>query len=201
MWGYEYYGRYSHTFLRYRVTCYAERPHVCILCSFQSGGWPNFLSVSLSTFLFSTLLFQHLQMTIQALQEELCNQRDLNELLQQENNAGSLSSPPDCFPYLELTEDNFHYLQAEHEQQSKELFLRKTVEEMEQRMKKQKQTLNSRDESIKKLLEMLQEKGPTKSELPDEEGLRVCCAEDVLSHMGDVLEHKEKENKHLKEVS
>ncbi|XP_053092339.1 ERC protein 2 isoform X2 [Pangasianodon hypophthalmus] len=144
---------------------------------------------------------QQLQMTIQALQEELYTQRDLNELLQQENSASSLGSPTDRFPYLELTEDNFHYLQAEHEQQTKELFLfRKTVEEMEQRMKKQKQALSTRDESIKKLLEMLQEKGLARSGLPDEEGLRVCRAEDTLGHPGDILEQKEKENKHLRDI-
>lgn len=141
-------------------------------------------------------------MTIQALQEELCTQRDLNEHMQQENSAGSLGSPPDCFPYLEITEDNFHYLQAEHEQQTKELFLlRKTVEEMEQRMKTQKQTLSARDESIKKLLELLQENGLAKSGLPDEEGLRFCHDEDAPGHLGDMLGQKEKENKHLKEVS
>ncbi|KAK3565333.1 hypothetical protein QTP86_006198 [Hemibagrus guttatus] len=137
-------------------------------------------------------------MTIQDLQDELCTQRDLNELLQRENSAGSLGSPPDCFPYLELNKDNFHYLQTENEQQTKELFLlRKTLEEMELRMKKQKQTLSVRDESIKKLLEMLQEKGPTRSGLPDEDGLRVCRAEDMLGHLGDIQELKEKENKHL----
>lgn len=39
------------------------------------------------------------------------------------------------------------------------LILRKTVEEMELRIETQKQTLAARDESIKKLLEMLQSKG------------------------------------------
>lgn len=150
--------------------------------------------------LYYVLLSQHLQMTIQALQEEISTQRDLNELLQQEKSAGSLGSPPDCFHYLEFTKDNFRYLQAEHEQQTKELFfLRKSVEEMEQRVKNQKQTLSSRDESIKKLLEILQEKGLIKSGLLDEEGLRIWCAEDALSHLGDALEQKE--NKYLKEVS
>ncbi|XP_060738124.1 ERC protein 2 [Tachysurus vachellii] len=140
------------------------------------------------------------QMAIQALQDELCTQRDLNEVLQQENSASSLGSPPDCFPYLEPTQDNFHFLQAENEQQTKELFLlRKTLEEMEQRMKKQKQTLSTRDESIKKLLEMFQEKVPTRSGLPDEERLRVCHSEDRLGHLGDILELKEKENKHVRE--
>ncbi|GAA6095520.1 ERC protein 2 isoform X1 [Tachysurus ichikawai] len=139
-------------------------------------------------------------MAIQALQDELCTQRDLNEVLQQENSASSLGSPPDCFPYLEPTQDNFHFLQAENEQQTKELFLlRKTLEEMEQRMKKQKQTLSTRDESIKKLLEMFQEKVPTRSGLPDEERQRVCHAEDRLGHLRDILELKEKENKHVQE--
>ncbi|KAF5907222.1 ERC protein 2-like, partial [Clarias magur] len=141
----------------------------------------------------------HLQMTIQALQEELCSQRHLNELLQQDTSAVSLGSPPDCFSYLELTEENVRYLQAEHEQQTKELFLlKKTVEEMEQHMKKQKQMLSSRDESIKKMLEMLQEKGITWSQLPDKEGLRVCCAGDALCHLGDVLEQKDQDNKNLR---
>ncbi|KAF4070679.1 hypothetical protein AMELA_G00288260 [Ameiurus melas] len=141
---------------------------------------------------------QHIQMTIQALKEELCTQRDLNEHLQQENSAGSLGSS-DCFPNLEITEDNFHYLQAEHEQKTKELFLlRKTVEELEQRMKKQKQTLSAQEESIKKLLEMLQENGLAKSGLPDEERLRFCLTADALGHLGDMLEQKEKEN--LREI-
>ncbi|XP_047678792.1 ERC protein 2 isoform X3 [Tachysurus fulvidraco] len=141
------------------------------------------------------------QMAIQALQDELCTQRDLNDVLQQENSASSLGSPPDCFTYLEPTQDNFHFLQAENEQQTKELFLlRKTLEEMEQRMKKQKQTLSTRDESIKKLLEMFQEKVPTRSGLPDEERQRVCHAEDRLGHLGDILELKEKENKHVREI-
>lgn len=161
------------------------------------------LRQSVCSHLYYVPLSQHLQMTIQALQEEISTQRDLSVLLQQEKSAGSSGSPSDSFPYLELTKDNFHYLQAEHEQQTKEIFLlRKTVEEMEQRMKKQKQTLSYRDESIKKLLEMLQgEKGLTKSGHLDEECPRIWFTEDALSHVGDVLEQKEKENKHLKEVS
>lgn len=194
----EYYGQVFTYLCTHRLTCYAERPQVYpvdVLATFI------FLPICLFSFIFYILLSQHLQMTIQALKDELCIQRDLNELLQQENSAGSLGSPPDCFPYLELTEDNFHYLQAEHEQQTKELFfLRKTVEEMGQRIKSQKQTLSTRDESIKKLLDMLEEKGLAKSGLPDDEGLRVCRAEEALSHLGDILEQKEKENKHQKEV-
>lgn len=98
---------------------------------------------------------QHMQMTIQALQDELRIQRDLNQLFQQD--SSSRTGEP-CV--AELTEENFQRLHAEHERQAKELFLlRKTLEEMELRIETQKQTLNARDESIKKLLEMLQSKG------------------------------------------
>ncbi|XP_035392359.1 ERC protein 2 [Electrophorus electricus] len=117
---------------------------------------------------------KHLQMTIQALQEELHTQRDLNELLQKENHAGQPGCTSNHFPVLELTEDNFQHLQAEHERQAKELsLLRKTLEDMERRINTQKQTVSVRDESIKRLLEMLQNKGLTMSKLLDEEGLRV----------------------------
>ncbi|KAI4900890.1 hypothetical protein NFI96_016089, partial [Prochilodus magdalenae] len=144
---------------------------------------------------------QHLQITIQALQEELRTQRDLNQLLQHENHAGPSDSTADRFPVLELTEDNFHHLQGEHERQAKELFLlRKTLEEMELRIETQKQTLSARDESIKKLLEMLQNKGLPRTGLPDEEGLRVRReAEEQLGHLEIILEQKENENMHLRE--
>ncbi|KAF3696957.1 ERC protein 2 [Channa argus] len=58
---------------------------------------------------------------------------------------------------LDLSEENFFQLQSEHERQAKELnLLRKTMEEMEKRIDSQKQTLGARDESIQRLLEMLQ---------------------------------------------
>jgi ELKS/RAB6-interacting/CAST family protein 1 len=51
-------------------------------------------------------------------------------------------------------------LQHDKDRQAKEfLLLRKTIDEMELRIDTQKQTLNAREESIKKLLEMLQNKG------------------------------------------
>ncbi|XP_071484932.1 ELKS/Rab6-interacting/CAST family member 1-like isoform X3 [Diadema antillarum] len=51
-------------------------------------------------------------------------------------------------------------VRAERDRSSREVFLlRKTLEEMELRIETQKQTLTARDESIKKLLEMLQSKG------------------------------------------
>ena len=53
-----------------------------------------------------------------------------------------------------------HSLQQDKDRQAKEfLLLRKTIDEMELRIDTQKQTLNAREESIKKLLEMLQNKG------------------------------------------
>uniref|UniRef100_A0A3Q3JHW4 ELKS/RAB6-interacting/CAST family member 2 n=1 Tax=Monopterus albus TaxID=43700 RepID=A0A3Q3JHW4_MONAL len=66
------------------------------------------------------------------------------------------SSPP----LLDPSEENFLRLQSEHERQAKELvLLRKTMEEMEMRIDSQKQTLGARDESIQRLLEMLQSQG------------------------------------------
>ncbi|KAG9333590.1 hypothetical protein JZ751_010806 [Albula glossodonta] len=141
---------------------------------------------------------QHLQLTIQALQDELRTQRDLNHLLQQE----SSSRGAEHFTF-ELTEENFRRLQAEHERQAKELFLlRKTLEEMELRIETQKQTLSARDESIKKLLEMLQSKGLPSGRALEEESeraRRVAQAEAQVSHMELILDQKEKENIHLRE--
>uniref|UniRef100_A0A4X2L538 ELKS/RAB6-interacting/CAST family member 2 n=1 Tax=Vombatus ursinus TaxID=29139 RepID=A0A4X2L538_VOMUR len=140
---------------------------------------------------------QHLQLTIQALQDELRTQRDLNHLLQQESgNRGA-----EHFT-IELTEENFRRLQAEHDRQAKELFLlRKTLEEMELRIETQKQTLNARDESIKKLLEMLQSKGlPSKGMEDDNERTRrMAEAESQVNHLEVILDQKEKENIHLRE--
>lgn len=95
-------------------------------------------------------------MTVQALQDELRIQRDLNQLLQQD----PASQGRDLALTSEPTEENYRRLHGDHERQAKELFLlRKTLEEMELRIDTQKQTLGARDESIKKLLEMLQSKG------------------------------------------
>ncbi|XP_061730302.1 ERC protein 2 isoform X7 [Nerophis ophidion] len=146
---------------------------------------------------------KHLQMTIQALQDELRTQRDLNHLLQQE--SGNRSGA-DHFTTIELTEENFRRLQAEHDRQAKELFLlRKTLEEMELRIETQKQTLGARDESIKKLLEMLQSKGlpsgpgRVSEEEEQERNRRIAEAEAQLGHLEVILDQKEKENIHLRE--
>nr|XP_031300226.1 ELKS/Rab6-interacting/CAST family member 1 isoform X4 [Camelus dromedarius] len=140
---------------------------------------------------------QHMQMTIQALQDELRIQRDLNQLFQQE--SSSRTGDP-CV--AELTEENFQRLHAEHERQAKELFLlRKTLEEMELRIETQKQTLNARDESIKKLLEMLQSKGLSAkaTEEDHERTRRLAEAEMHVHHLESLLEQKEKENALLRE--
>ncbi|XP_044084886.1 ELKS/Rab6-interacting/CAST family member 1 isoform X6 [Neovison vison] len=140
---------------------------------------------------------QHMQMTIQALQDELRIQRDLNQLFQQDS-SGRTGEP--CV--AELTEENFQRLHAEHERQAKELFLlRKTLEEMELRIETQKQTLNARDESIKKLLEMLQSKGLSAkaTEEDHERTRRLAEAEMHVHHLESLLEQKEKENSMLRE--
>ncbi|XP_074181276.1 ELKS/Rab6-interacting/CAST family member 1 isoform X4 [Rhinolophus sinicus] len=140
---------------------------------------------------------QHMQMTIQALQDELRIQRDLNQLFQQD--SSSRTGEP-CV--AELTEENFQRLHGEHERQAKELFLlRKTLEEMELRIETQKQTLNARDESIKKLLEMLQSKGLSAkaTEEDHERTRRLAEAEMHVHHLESLLEQKEKENNMLRE--
>ncbi|XP_066580644.1 ELKS/Rab6-interacting/CAST family member 1 [Amia ocellicauda] len=140
---------------------------------------------------------QHLQMTIQALQDELRIQRDLNQLFQQDS-----SSRPSEPLASELTEENFQRLHSEHERQAKELFLlRKTLEEMELRIDTQKQTLSARDESIKKLLEMLQSKGLSAkaSEEDHERTRRLAEAEMHVHHLESLLDQKDKETAALRE--
>ncbi|XP_054475407.1 ELKS/Rab6-interacting/CAST family member 1-like [Anoplopoma fimbria] len=141
---------------------------------------------------------QHLQMTVQALQDELRIQRDLNQLLQQDPSIQgrdlALTSEP--------TEENYRRLHAEHERQAKELFLlRKTLEEMELRIDTQKQTLGARDESIKKLLEMLQSKGQSAkaSEEDQERTRRLADAEMHRHHLESLLDQRDREINALRE--
>lgn len=140
---------------------------------------------------------QHLQMTIQAMQDELRIQRDLNQLFQQDSGGRS----KELFTG-ELTEENFRILQTEHDRQAKELFLlRKTLEEMELRIETQKQTLNARDESIKKLLEMLQSKGISSKVMDEdhERTRRLAEAEMHVHHLESLLDQKDKETNMLRE--
>ncbi|XP_071371106.1 ELKS/Rab6-interacting/CAST family member 1-like [Centroberyx affinis] len=144
---------------------------------------------------------QHFQCTIQALQDELRIQRDLNQLLQSDySEAGRLGNQP--LPPQEMTEENFLRLHGDYERQVKELFLlRKTVEEMELRIDTQKHTLTARDESIKKLLEMLQSKGLSSraTEEDHERTRRLADAEMTIHHLEGLLEQKDKETLQLRE--
>uniref|UniRef100_A0A1A7W8S2 ELKS/RAB6-interacting/CAST family member 1 n=1 Tax=Iconisemion striatum TaxID=60296 RepID=A0A1A7W8S2_9TELE len=144
---------------------------------------------------------QHLQCTIQALQDELRIQRDLNQLFQSDySDSGRLGNQP--VPPQEMTEENFLRLHGEFERQAKELFLlRKTVEEMELRIDTQKHTLTARDESIKKLLEMLQSKGLSSraTEEDHERTRRLADAEMTIHQLEGLLEQKDKEMLQLRE--
>ncbi|KAJ8003047.1 hypothetical protein DPEC_G00165300 [Dallia pectoralis] len=141
---------------------------------------------------------QHLHMTVQALQDELRIQRDLNQLLQQD----PASQGRDFALTAEPTEENYRRLHGDHERQAKELFLlRKTLEEMELRIDTQKQTLGARDESIKKLLEMLQSKGPSAkaSEEDQERTRRLADAEMHRHHLESLLDQRDRETNALRE--
>ncbi|XP_035852258.1 ELKS/Rab6-interacting/CAST family member 1-like isoform X10 [Sander lucioperca] len=144
---------------------------------------------------------QHFQCTIQALQDELRIQRDLNQLFQSDySESGHLGNQP--IPPQEMTEENFLRLHSEYERQMKELFLlRKTVEEMELRIDTQKHTLTARDESIKKLLEMLQSKGLSSraTEEDHERTRRLADAEMTIHQLEGLLEQKDKEMLQLRE--
>ncbi|XP_054656084.1 ELKS/Rab6-interacting/CAST family member 1-like isoform X12 [Dunckerocampus dactyliophorus] len=146
---------------------------------------------------------QHLQCTIQALQDELRIQRDLNQLFQSDYpESGRLGSLQAVSPQ-EMTEENFLRLHSEYERQVKELFLlRKTVEEMELRIDTQKHTLTARDESIKKLLEMLQSKGLSSraTEEDHERTRRLADAEMTIHQLEGLLEQKDKEMLQLREM-
>ncbi|XP_072309361.1 ELKS/Rab6-interacting/CAST family member 1-like isoform X8 [Eucyclogobius newberryi] len=142
---------------------------------------------------------QHLQCTIQALQDELRIQRDLNQLFQGDySEPGRLGNP---LPQ-EMTEENFLRLHSEYERQAKELYLlRKTLEEMELRIDTQKHTLTARDESIKKLLEMLQSKGLSarQTEEDHERTRRLADAEMTIHQLEGLLEQRDKEMLQLRE--
>uniref|UniRef100_UPI00358EF874 ELKS/Rab6-interacting/CAST family member 1-like n=1 Tax=Myxine glutinosa TaxID=7769 RepID=UPI00358EF874 len=158
---------------------------------------------------------QGLQLTVHALQDELRVQRDLAQLLQGEVAGRGTSlvvmggGIGDKLP----SEESVQRLRAEHERQAKELYLlRQTLEEMELRIEAQKQTLNSRDESIRKLLEMLQQGsgGRTHAHGGDEpdgeyggvdgDGIRhLAEAESQIARLESLLEHRERENQQFRE--
>nr|XP_046220917.1 ERC protein 2-like isoform X5 [Oncorhynchus gorbuscha] len=109
------------------------------------------------------------------------------------------SSPPP----LDLTEENFSRLQSDHERQGKELYLlRKTLEEMELRIDSQKQTLGARDQSIQRLLEMIQGGGRGQRGERSEIITMATAREEAeyqVGHLEEQLDQREKENLHLRE--
>ncbi|ELU00655.1 hypothetical protein CAPTEDRAFT_42317, partial [Capitella teleta] len=93
------------------------------------------------------------------------------------------------------------------DRQKKEMvLLRRTVDEMELRIETQKQTLTARDESIKRLLEMLQSKGLARGQLDDDrleaDQLRAKNLENEqrLRKLEAMLEAKDREIFRVKEV-
>ncbi|KAH9382136.1 hypothetical protein HPB48_008636 [Haemaphysalis longicornis] len=108
----------------------------------HSGGLAKALSCL--TLFFLLLLF------LPALQKQASLIRQLEEELRMAHMRN---------PDAELRQ-HLDALYAEKEHMAKEIFLlRETIKELELRIETQKQTLASRDESIKKLMEMLQSKG------------------------------------------
>lgn len=96
--------------------------------------------------------------------------------------------------------DSFDVIKRDKDRLVKEAaLLRKTLEEMELRAEVQKQTLAAREESIKKLLGMLQNKGLSVKQLDDDrlefEKLKVKCSEDERSirRLESLLELKNRE--------
>ena len=107
-----------------------------------------------------------------------------------------------------VSTDIHESLKRIHSDQNKEVkILQKTVSEMELRLETQKQTLTARDESIKKLLEMLQSKGVAVEQIEEThkelEKCRVQKVEDTV-RMGDLkkqVETRDAELAEFKDVS
>jgi Ran GTPase-activating protein (RanGAP) involved in mRNA processing and transport len=94
-----------------------------------------------------TLCVQQLLDTIKHLEKENRTLRDLSL----NSCAGSV---------LSAAEGDSEVARKDKEKHVKELkLLKRTIEEMELRIETQKQTLTTRDESIRKLMDMLQAKG------------------------------------------
>ena len=99
-------------------------------------------------------------------------------------------------------------MRRDRDKQSKELvILHKTVEELELRVDTQKQTLTARNESIKKLLEMLQSKGLAVKQITDDQveveryQNRAYEEEKRRKEVEDVLQRRDGEIVKLNEVS
>ncbi|XP_022081370.1 ELKS/Rab6-interacting/CAST family member 1-like isoform X3 [Acanthaster planci] len=137
---------------------------------------------------------------LKQMQDELQHQREFNAQMQASLSSHAASAGAHLAPRHEA-----EALRAERERLAKEVFLlRKTLEEMEIRSETQKQTLAARDESIKKLLEMLQSKGlPAKhlaeAEREEADRLRskVVEAESRILQLETMLDQRDRERSRL----
>ncbi|XP_076815140.1 ELKS/Rab6-interacting/CAST family member 1-like isoform X2 [Clavelina lepadiformis] len=150
---------------------------------------------------------QHSQLTMQALQDELRAQRDLNQLLQDDFTSSSHRHDSSFAGLSSLTSDA-RLLQEDNDRLTRENeLLQRTMEEMETRIEAQRQTLDTRDESVRKLLEMVQSRGVSNSDESDVDAsveidaLRVQMSdyESRLMDMDMVLHEKNKEIQKYKE--
>lgn len=106
------------------------------------------------------LLLQSLQLEVQLLQDEIRAQHDLNQLLRDDM---SVSQAKDIDLHCGGSAVDTRILQEEIDRLSRENeLLQRTMEEMETRIDTQKQTLDARDLSISKLLDLLQSKSEIK---------------------------------------
>lgn len=109
--------------------------------------------------------------------------------------------------FIEI-QQHLEALYAEKEHLGKEIYLlRETIKELELRIETQKQTLSSRDESIRKLMDSMQSKQGLSGKLMEEERLEIerlrtknIEAEGRLRHLEILMEGKDKEVGKLEEL-
>uniref|UniRef100_UPI00358F034B ERC protein 2-like n=1 Tax=Myxine glutinosa TaxID=7769 RepID=UPI00358F034B len=142
---------------------------------------------------------KHLKLMVQALQEELRTQQDVNQLFG-DNDESNHAAPGSNIVKAEGSSSSSDHerLRLQNEQQNRELLLlRRTLEEMNQRVESQKAMLSTRDESIRRLLEKVQSRGGTSGRM--EEGVRLSHTDARVSQLEALLENQDKENTRLKE--
>ena len=134
----------------------------------------------------------------------ICLQRYTHNIREMEQNVKDLK---DTRMSSQIAPHELDVLRKEKERQAKEIvLLRRTVEEMELRIDTQKQTLGARDESIKKLLEMLQSKGLAVKQLEEDRleserlSAKIVEGDRRVKQLEKLLEGKDQEMFKLKEV-
>lgn len=132
------------------------------------------------------LLNEQLKVTQAELRKHREMLKDLEERLHASCGQGTSSMGSTSSLVSEMTS-----LKQERELQTRELLiLKRTIEELEIRIDSQKQTLEARDESIKKLLEMLSAKGVNVTKMEEDrnelENLRSCLKEEEQRHKTDL---------------